>query len=98
MLRLASRGLRPLPAAGRLPNVNGLRCLRWITSGAAVVGGLAGCTSPALNQASTRPRAAPTPSVPANVQAANGALVENPSLVSGEQSCATAENNAPWYP
>jgi len=78
--------------------VNGLRCFRWIASGAAGVVVLAACTSSASNQASTRPRATQTPSVPANVQAANGPLVGNPSLVSGEQSCATAENNAPWYP
>ena len=78
--------------------MNGVRRFRWVALVAAVVVVLAACTSSASNQASTRPRATPTPSVPANVQAANGPLVGNPSLVSGEQSCATAENNAPWYP
>ena len=66
------------------PEMNGVRRFRWVAFVAAVVVVLAACTSSASNQASTRPRATPTPSVPANVQAANGPLVGNPSLVSGE--------------
>jgi hypothetical protein len=36
--------------------------------------------------------------VPGDEQAANGPLVGDPSLIPGEQSCAAAEVNAPWYP
>jgi hypothetical protein len=77
--------------------MNGLRCLWWVGLGAVVVV-LAACTGSASNQASKRPRANPTASVPANEQAANGPLVGDPSLIPGEQSCAAAEANKPWYP
>jgi hypothetical protein len=36
--------------------------------------------------------------VPVDEQAANGPLVGDPDLVSGEQSCVAAAGNAPWYP
>ena len=36
--------------------------------------------------------------MPADEQAAGGPLVGDPELVSGEQSCAAGEGNAPWYP
>jgi hypothetical protein len=64
----------------------------------AAVAVLAACSGSGPNSGNNRPRATPTPSVPADEQAANGPLVGNPSLVSGERSCAASENNAPWYP
>jgi hypothetical protein len=44
------------------------------------------------------PAGHPAASVPANVQAANGPLVGNPSLIPQELSCVRSEGNAPWYP
>src|ERR1700753_1868958 len=37
-------------------------------------------------------------SVPADETRAAGPLTGNPALVAGEQSCAQAEKNQPWYP
>ncbi|MBV9598125.1 MAG: hypothetical protein JOZ87_14805 [Chloroflexi bacterium] len=37
-------------------------------------------------------------SVPANETAANGPLVGDPALISGEQTCVSDEPNAPWFP
>ena len=74
---------------------------RWPWAGLAVavvmVAACAGCGSGAAGQ---RPGATAqaTASVPADEQAANGPLVGDPSLIPGEQSCAAAEVNAPWYP
>lgn len=78
--------------------MNGLRRFPWVVLAAAVVAVLAACTSSASARAPTRPRATATASVPADEQAAGGPLVGDPSLIPGEQSCATAEVNAPWYP
>ena len=78
--------------------MNGVRRFRWVVLAAAAVVVLAACTSSASNHAPTRPRATATASVPADEQAANGPLVGDPSLIPGEQSCAAAEVNAPWYP
>jgi hypothetical protein len=78
--------------------MNGLRRSWWVVLAAAVVVVLAACTGSGSKQASKRPRASPTASVPADEQAANGPLVGDPTLIPGEQSCARAEVNAPWYP
>ena len=78
--------------------MNGLRHFPWVVLAAAVVAVLAACTSSASARAPTRPRATATASVPADEQAAGGPLVGDPSLIPGEQSCAAAEVNAPWYP
>jgi hypothetical protein len=78
--------------------MNGSRRFWRIALMIAAVVVLAACTGSGPNLGSKRPRATPTPSVPADEQAANGPLVGNPSLVSGERSCAATENNAPWYP
>lgn len=78
--------------------MNGLRRSWWVALTAAVVVVLAACTGSASHQAGKGPRATATASVPADEQAANGPLVGDPSLIPGEQSCATADGNAPWYP
>jgi hypothetical protein len=78
--------------------MNGLRRFRWVALAAPAVLLLTACSGPASHPASKRPRASPAASVPANEQAANGPLVGDPSLIAGEQSCAAAEANAPWYP
>src|SRR5262245_36124285 len=57
---------------------------------------VAGTACSSSTKTSKGPRAAN--SVPANEQAANGPLVGDSTLVSGEQSCARTEQNAPWYP
>src|SRR5260370_29710900 len=85
-------------SAARGAKMNGLRRFRWVVPAAAVVVVLAACTSSASNQAPARPRATATASVPADEQAANGPLVGDPGFIPGEQSCAAAEVNAPWYP
>jgi hypothetical protein len=44
----------------------------------------------------TRVLAASTTTVPTDIAAANGPLVGNPSLISGEQSCIQTTPNPPW--
>src|SRR5215470_12828289 len=96
----------PGPNAGGLTNrgvpggstMNGLRHCWLVALAAAVVVVLADCSGSGSNKPAKGPRATPTPSVPANEQAANGPLVGDSSLIAGEQSCAAAEGNAPWYP
>jgi Tfp pilus assembly protein PilX len=78
--------------------MNGRQGFWWVALVAAVMVVLAACTGSGSGQAGKRPRATPTASVPADEQAANGPLVGDPSLVAGEQSCAAAEANPPWYP
>jgi hypothetical protein len=62
----------------------------------AVAAVLAACGGSGAGSAVSGPRA--SSSVPADEQAAGGPLVGDPELVSGEQSCAAGEGNAPWYP
>ncbi|MEU8515097.1 hypothetical protein AB0C76_26425 [Kitasatospora sp. NPDC048722] len=57
--------------------------------------GLCACSS---SGPGSRPADAHASSPPADVVAAGGPLVGHPALVPGEQSCAAAEGNAPWYP
>ncbi len=90
-------GARGYPVT-RGTKMNGLRRFWWVALTAAVAVVLAACTGSASNQASKRPRATATASVPADEQAANGPLVGDPSLIAGEQSCVAAEANPPWYP
>ncbi|MEE1783236.1 hypothetical protein PUR71_09960 [Streptomyces sp. SP17BM10] len=61
----------------------------------ALVLGLTACSS---SGPGTRVADAHQSSPPADVVAAGGPLVGDPTLVPGEQSCAAAEGNAPWYP
>ncbi|MER7766784.1 hypothetical protein [Kitasatospora sp. NPDC096140] len=58
---------------------------------------LSACSS-AGSASGARPADAHGSSPPADVVAAGGPLVGDPTLVPGEQSCAAAEGNAPWYP
>ena len=46
----------------------------------------------------TRVLVSSTTTVPADITAANGLLVGNPSLIPGEQSCIQATPNQPWSP
>ncbi|TYC76579.1 hypothetical protein [Streptomyces sp. CB01881] len=62
----------------------------------AVLVGLSGCSGSDSGKGGNGPRATSSP--PADETAANGPLVGTPSLVAGEQSCAAAEGNAPWFP
>ncbi|MBP0451616.1 hypothetical protein J5Y04_18990 [Kitasatospora sp. RG8] len=62
----------------------------------AVLVGFSGCSSSDSGKGGNGPRATSSP--PADETAANGPLVGTPSLVAGEQSCAAAEGNAPWFP
>lgn len=78
--------------------MNGRQGFWCVALAAAVVVVLAACSGSGSGQAGKRPRATATASVPADEQVANGPLVGDPSLVAGEQSCAAAEVNAPWYP
>jgi len=62
---------------------------------------IVGATAVAACSSSSKPARAPrssSDSTPANETAANGPLVGDPSLISGERSCVQAEGNAPWYP
>ncbi|MEU1287985.1 hypothetical protein [Kitasatospora sp. NPDC005856] len=61
----------------------------------ALLVGLCACSS---SGSGARPADSHGSSPPADEVAAGGPLVGDPTLVSGEQSCAAAEANAPWYP
>ncbi|MFD8781011.1 hypothetical protein [Kitasatospora sp. NPDC059599] len=52
----------------------------------------------ACSSSGARPAGPHSSSPPADEVAAGGPLVGDPALVPGEQSCAAAEGNAPWYP
>ncbi|MEU6235161.1 hypothetical protein [Kitasatospora sp. NPDC047058] len=72
-----------------------LPVLRWTAAVLALLLGLSGCSS-ADNGRVSLPKS--SSSTPADVTAAGGPLVGDPTLVADEEQCAAAEGNAPWYP
>ncbi|MGW4890939.1 hypothetical protein ACWEQL_01530 [Kitasatospora sp. NPDC004240] len=83
------------PHALRLP-VHGLPLRRPAAVMTALFLALAGCSGSDSGKGPVTSRS--SASVPADESAAGGPLVGDPSLIPGEQSCATAEGNAPWFP
>ncbi len=78
--------------------MNGLGRLRGMALAVTAVVMLAACSGSGPSTPGKSLRATASASIPADEQAANGPLVGDPDLIAGEQSCAAAEGNAPWYP
>jgi hypothetical protein len=78
--------------------MKGLRRFWWVALAVSAVLILTAFSGSRLSMSAMTLRATPSASATDDEQAANGPLVGDPSLIPGEQSCAAAEANPPWYP
>ena len=58
---------------------------------------LAGCGGSSSSSTTTSASTTATTTTTSDLQAANGPLVGNPTLIAGEQSCVQSAPNQPWF-